>query len=166
MKLPNSLYRLVALGALTLAFSILAIQQLQAGGGHFYPPVQDKLVLEECGSCHLAFPAAMLPVASWQRMMTELDQHFGEDLSLDETRAEHIGRYLTQNAADAAGQPYSRKLMKGVRFSVGPQRITELPKWVRKHRKVPDWEWQRPEVVSKVNCLACHPDAESGYYQD
>ena len=76
MKLP---LRPLALGAVALAFSALLFGRAQAGGGHYYPPVADALVKEECGSCHLAFAPAMLPAQSWARMMSELKNHFGDD---------------------------------------------------------------------------------------
>ena len=46
--------------------------------------VNHALTKEECSACHFAFPAAMLPSASWTRLMSSLESHFGEDASLDE----------------------------------------------------------------------------------
>ena len=120
-------YRPLALGLLTLSFSVLILGRAQAGGSHYYPPVTDPVVKEECGS------------------------------------------YLVANAADKAGQPFSSKLLRGVSAAntgSTPLRITELPRWVKEHRKVPDWEWKHKDVRSKTNCVACHADAELGYYND
>jgi hypothetical protein len=61
---------------------------------------------------------------------------------------------------------YSDKLLRGVSATNAPLRITELPKWVKEHRKVPDREWKHKEVRTKANCAACHTDAERGYYED
>ena len=163
MKIPT---RPVALGLLTLAFSVLIFSRAQAGGGHYYPPVVDPVVKEECGSCHLAFPASMLPTSSWKRMMAELDNHFGDNAVVDPEIAQKITAYLVANAGDAAGQRHGAKLLRGVDPASAPQRITELPKWVHEHRKVADWEWRKKDVRSKANCAACHADAELGYYQD
>jgi hypothetical protein len=33
-----------------------------------------------------------------------------------------------------------------------PLRITDLPKWVKEHRKVPDREWKHKDVRTKANC--------------
>lgn len=163
MKFP---IRPVALSLLTLAFSALIFNSVQAGGSHYYPPVIDPLVKEECGSCHLAFPASMLPASSWKRMMSELENHFGDNAAVDPALGQKITAYLTANAGDAAGQRYSEKLLRGVNPATAPQRITTLPKWVSEHRKVPDWEWRHKDVRSKANCTACHADAELGYYED
>lgn len=167
MNIPlNIPLRPLVLGCVALAFSAVVLGRAQAGGGHFYAPVTDPLVKEECGSCHLAFAPSMLPASSWQRMMGDLKNHFGDDASLDADTAAKITAYLVANAADAGGRRYSGKLLSGVALSSAPQRITELPKWVREHRKVPDWEWRHKDVRTKANCVACHADAERGYYDE
>jgi hypothetical protein len=163
MKFPA---RPLVLGMLVLGFSAIVLGRAQAGGSHFYPPVADPLVKEECGSCHLAFSPAMLPASSWQRMMGGLKNHFGDDASLDAVATKRITDYLVANAADTGGRRYSDKLLRGVSLNSAPQRITELPKWVKEHRKVPDWEWKHKDVRTRANCSACHADAERGYYED
>lgn len=163
MKLP---IRPLVLAALGLAFSALVLSRAQAGGGHFFPPVADAQVKEECGSCHLAFAPSMLPARSWQRMMGELQNHFGDDASIDPQLAAKITDYLIANAADSGGQRRGAKLIRGLAPDSAPLRITELPKWVREHREVPAREWRHPDVRTKANCVACHADAERGYYDD
>lgn len=163
MNIP---YRPLALALVALAFSGLVLERAQAGGSHYYTPVADPVVKEECGSCHLAFAPSMLPASSWQRMMGELKNHFGDNASVEADIAAKIARYLTANAADAGGQLRSGKLLRGVDLMSAPQRITTLPEWVRKHRKVPDWEWRHKDVRTKANCLACHAAAERGIYDD
>lgn len=163
MKVP---YRPLAIGFVALAFSAVVMERAKAGGSHFYPPVTDPLVKEECGSCHIAFNPSMLPASSWKRMMGDLKNHFGDDASVDAASAAKITSYLTANAADAGGQRYSAKLLRGVAMDNAPLRITELPKWVSEHRKVPDWEWRHKDVRTKANCVACHTSAEQGYYDE
>jgi mono/diheme cytochrome c family protein len=46
--------------------------------------------LQDCASCHVAYPPGMLPAASWQRLMGSLDRHFGSDASLEATIAQEI----------------------------------------------------------------------------
>lgn len=163
MKIP---YRPLSIGLLVIGFSALVLGRAQAGGGHYYAPVADPVVREECGSCHLAFPAAMLPASSWKRMMGNLKQHFGDDASVDAQSAARITDYLVANAADTGGRRFSEKLLRGVSMNDAPLRITELPKWVKEHRKVPDWEWRHKDVRTRANCTACHADAETGYYDE
>lgn len=163
MNIP---FRPLALGLLVIGFSVLVLSRAQAGGGHFYPPVSDPIVKEECGSCHLVYAPSMLPANSWKRMMADLKNHFGSDASIEPTTAKKVTDYLTANAADQAGRRYSGKLMGGVSMANAPLRITELPRWVKEHREVSASEWKKNEVRSKANCAACHTGAERGYYED
>ncbi len=57
--------------------------------------------------------------------------------------------------------------MRGVRDDWTPLRITEIPYWVREHNEeVPNYAWSDPKVKSKANCVACHPRADMGNYDD
>lgn len=158
--------RPLAAALFLIFFSALLLDRAQAGSGHYYPPVTDKLTQDECGSCHMAFPAALLPARSWQRIMGGLADHFGDDASLDPAATAHITRYLTDNAADGAGSRHARKLMRGIDQANPPLRITELPKWVSEHREISPREWKSKDVGSKANCTACHVDASKGYFED
>lgn len=156
--------RPLALGVAALAVTVLLFGRAQAGDDDYYAPVTDARTLQECASCHIAFPPSMLPAASWKRMMGGLDQHFGDDASLDAETAAAITRYLVDHAGDAPGQ--ASKLLRGLRAGDAPLRITELPKWVREHDEVPRSDSTRKDVGSKANCAACHIDAEKGYFED
>ena len=163
MNIP---YRPIAIGLAVIAFSLVLLERAQAGGSHFFAPVADPVVKEECGSCHMPFAPSMLPASSWQRMMSQLGDHFGDDASVDAETARRITDYLVANAADTGGRRFSTKLLRGVSADNAPLRITELPKWVREHRKVKAQEWQHKDVRTKANCVACHLDAERGYYDE
>jgi hypothetical protein len=165
MTIPTP-FRILMLGCLMLAAFGLVLARAQAGGGHFYPPVASAVVKEECGSCHLAFAPSMLPARSWTRMMGELNNHFGDDVTVDAKTVAKISDYLVSNAADTGSRHYGEKLQRGLPADASPLRITELPKWRAEHRKVTDREWAKPAVRSKANCVACHADAERGYYED
>ena len=73
---------------------------------------------------------------------------------------------LATDYAAAGGQRYGGKLMRGVSLENPPLRITELPKWVREHNGISTRTWKRKDVRTKSNCLACHVDAERGYYDE
>ena len=162
--MKTSTFRPLALGVAVLAVTALLLGRAQAGDDDFYPPVTDRLTQQECGSCHLAFPPSMLPAASWKRMMSELESHFGDDASVDADTTAAITRYLVDNAGDAPG--HASKLLRGLRTGDAPLRITELPKWVREHREVPKSDWMHQDVGSKANCAACLVDAAEGYFED
>jgi hypothetical protein len=163
MSIP---YRVIALTVIVATLGTAVFQRAQAGGGHYYPPVVDPLVKEECGSCHLPYAPAMLPARSWQRLMGDLKNHFGDDASVEPALAERISSYLVANAGDTGGARYGSKLSGSANPGSTPLRISELPKWQRAHRKVPAWEWSHKDVRTKANCLACHADAGRGYYDE
>ena len=156
--------RPLVLGAAALAVTVMLLGRAQAGDAKFYPPVTAKVTLQGCARCHLAFPASMLPVASWKRMMGELENHFGDGARLAADATAAIARNLIAHAGDTPGQ--ASKRLRGLRRGAAPLRITELSKWVREHDEVPLSGWTRKDVRSKANCTACHIDAERGYFKD
>jgi diheme cytochrome c len=158
--------RSIAAGLLVVGLTAVVLTKARAGGDDYFPPVTDKVTADECGSCHMAYPPSMLPAASWRRMMGELGRHFGDNASVDAQTAAHITRYLVDHAADTGGSRYGRKLLQGVASGAAPQRISELPKWVREHDEVSPREWKQKDVGSKANCPACHVDANAGYFED
>ena len=48
-------------------------------------PVLD-IYTQECASCHLAYPPALLPRTSWQKITGSLNKHFGVDADRKSTR--------------------------------------------------------------------------------
>ena len=112
--------------------------------------------VEECGACHMAFPPQLLPARSWQKIMSGLADHFGENAELAEPARAEITAFLVAHAADAPGTENGRLLLRGVDASAVPLRITELPFWQAAHREIPAREFTSVKVKSAANCLACH----------
>jgi hypothetical protein len=158
--------RLAFLVLLFVAGGTVLIDGVRAGGGHYFPPVTDAPTLAECTACHIAYPAGLLPAASWQRIMGDLGNHFGDDASLDDATRESITAYLVANAADTGGREWGRRMLRGVDPANPPLRITELPRWEHKHDEVPAREWKSVKVKSRANCGACHADAAQGYFEE
>jgi phage-related protein len=110
----------------------------------------------ECGSCHIAYPPALLPAGDWQRVMAGLAKHYGSDAAVDEKTRQEIAAFLKRHAGDA-----------GRLGSAGePPRITQTPRFVHKHREVPQKFWRDPRVKSAANCEACHKRAAEGSYSE
>jgi len=120
------------------------------------PPTPEEAFKTECGACHMAYPPGLLPVRSWLAIMGDLGNHFGENASLDEATATAIADYLFANAADTSGT--GSGILRGLKASDVPLRITDTPWWQRQHTEVPDSAFARANVKSKSNCLACHGD--------
>jgi hypothetical protein len=111
---------------------------------------------QECGSCHVAYPAGLLPAASWERIMGHLDKHFGTDASLDAATTHEISAWLKSNAG--TGRHTSEE---------PPQdRISKSNWFVRQHDEVSSGTWKRASIGSPSNCSACHAGAAKGNFNE
>ena len=111
---------------------------------------------QECAACHVAYPAGMLPAASWRRLMGNLPRHFGTDASLDAATAKELSVWLGAHAGT-----YRR-----VREEPPQDRITRSAWFIRKHDEVAAATWKLPAVKSAANCAACHTQAEQGDFNE
>ena len=129
-------------------------------------PVQSAVYQEECGSCHFAYQPGLLPVASWQRIMDGLTDHFGENAELDNEIAGQLRAYLVANAADRVGTGRSPGIARSLQGSA-PLRFTETIYFRRQHHELPARMVKgNPEVGSFSRCDACHTGAAQGNYDE
>lgn len=108
----------------------------------------------ECSSCHVAYPAHLLTAGDWRKLMSHLDNHFGDDASLDAPTAKAILGYLTRHAGF------------GARHSAKSLRISDTAWFRREHDELPASAWRNPAVKSASNCTACHIHAASGNWSE
>ncbi len=108
----------------------------------------------ECGSCHIAYPPQFLTANNWQRMMSGLDSHFGENADLDAADKRIISNFLKRYAG------------KGSQHQAKSLRISDTPWFKGEHDEVPTSAWADPEIKSPANCTACHVDAEQGDWSE
>jgi hypothetical protein len=163
-RLPFFLSAAVAATALVVA-SLLTVPSAWADDDEYFPPVRNDRVLKECSECHMAFPPSMLPARSWRAVMAGLEDHFGENASLDPESVQYITDYLVAAAADTGGR--RKRVLRGLASDEAPLRISETPWWIRQHRgEVRPGAFEDPRVGSKANCAACHRRAERGDYED
>lgn len=97
----------------------------------------------ECGSCHMAFPPALLTQANWLQMMQGLDHHFGVNASLDTKLRDEIAAFLARNS----GANWSR--------SSDSLRITQTGWFLKRHRsgiKMLD----KGRIRTLADCVFCH----------
>lgn len=114
----------------------------------------------ECGSCHLAFPPALLTAADWRQVMGGLDKHYGDDAALDEPTRRLIEDFLVRNAG-------SGRRTEGASAGGAVLPRLTLTGWFRhKHDEVPRAVWKDKRVGSAANCAACHPRAEAGSFNE
>lgn len=121
---------------------------------------------KECASCHMAFPPNLLPAASWQAVMANLQDHFGDDASIDEGTRKEIEDFLVGNSAERSREEASIKLTRSIGKGGTVLRVTEIPYWKEKHGKLDVSIYRRGTIKSRSNCVACHKWAESGSFED
>jgi len=136
--------RIVAAAVLLLAATAAMADEMER-----VPAVTHAATQKECGECHMAYQPALLPAASWTRVMDGLADHFGDKATLPEAVAADIRAYLTRNAGRGDG-----RLL----------RVSEQRWWLHEHDEVRADVWRRKEVGSKANCEACHRLAARGDY--
>lgn len=111
---------------------------------------------QECAGCHVAYPPALLPAASWRRIVSDLPHHFGTDASLEPALARELSVWLVANAGSTRRS-----------HDAPPEdRITRSAWFVREHREVPAATWRQPAVKSSANCAACHTRADQGEFSE
>ena len=156
-------------GALSLlAFSLPSGGEARGDGGasDLMPRTANKNWQQECSSCHLAYPPSLLPKASWRGVMAGLEQHFGENASLDPATRADILRFLETYAADSGSSRMGDKVMRRAAPDAAPLRITETRWFVREHHDVSRTTWSRKSIGSAANCAACHREAERGVFDE
>ncbi len=141
-----------------LALAAALVSQATQAGEHEHNrrvPLP-QIYVQECASCHVAYPAGMLPAASWRRLMSGLDKHFGTNATLDEQDLRFISQWLMTHAdtRNTTSPP------------VPQDRITRTDWFVREHRHIEPTTWRLPSVRSASNCIACHTAADQGSFRE
>lgn len=130
-------------------------------------PAAHELYVRECGSCHFAYPANLLPSTSWNRIMNGLSDHFGDNAELANEDRQLITNFLRTRAADRSGARRSAKIVRSLTGREPPIRITEIPYIRRKHLEIPSRMISgNPEVRSLSHCNACHNGAGRGSFDE
>ena len=130
-------------------------------------PVDNQLYIKECGSCHFDFQPGLLPEKSWIKMMNDLENHFDTDASLEKEEYDSLVEYLRINSSDKAMQyKRSRKMTQSISLYDTPLKITEVPYFIKKHKKIPKRLITQQEVKTLSNCIACHTSAKQGIYNE
>jgi len=132
--------------------------------GHL-KPVTNQVYKETCGECHFAYQPELLPSASWLKILSQLDDHFGEEVEADPDTIANISEYLKTNGAENSSAKRSKKIMRSLGNQV-PLRITDIPYIRRKHHELNPAVFKRESIGSLANCTACHTTAKKGIYDD
>ncbi|MCP3925799.1 MAG: cytochrome C [Desulfobacterales bacterium] len=133
---------------------------------NYLKPVNNQTYKDECGACHFAYQPELLPSASWLKILSNLDDHFGEVVETDDDLKKIIAAYLVSNGAENSTAKRAVKIMKSLNGKT-PMRITDIPYIKEKHYDEFSPEiLKRKSIGSLSNCEACHTTAIKGIYED
>jgi hypothetical protein len=131
----------------------------------FVGSITSPVYKETCGACHFSYQPQLLPSDSWVKILSGLDDHFGETVDIDPNTKKAIGDYLLANGAESSSAKRARKIVRSLGGNT-PPRITEIPYIREKHHEISQNVFSRPSIGSFSNCVACHTTAEKGVYDD
>ncbi len=128
-------------------------------------PVKNDLYIKECGSCHFPYQAGLLPANAWNKMMTNLENHFNSDASLNEADLQTLTKYLNDNSAEKNMQyKRSNRIVSSLAKNQIPDSISTTPYMIKKHKDIKKDLITQKEVKGLFNCIACHKTADKGIY--
>lgn len=128
-------------------------------------PVNNTLYLKECGSCHFAYQAGLLPANAWDKMMNNLENHFDTDASLAQEDWVSLSNYLNANSAEKNMQfKRSSRIVNSLKNQPIPDSISKTPYMIEKHDEIRPSLITQQEVKGIFNCIACHTTADKGIY--
>ncbi len=127
----------------------------------------DPVYKEECGSCHMAYPAGLLSAHSWDKIMRGLEDHFDDNAELDAETYQLINQFLEANSADKSKYRRSGKFNRQGNSTAVPIRITATDYFKHEHDEIPaGMVTGNPEVKSFSQCDSCHSKAELGSFNE
>lgn len=141
---------LLGLGA-TLTLSQVALAEGHGRNAPLLPAYQ-----QECSTCHIAYPPALMPAPSWSRILNNLPHHFGVDASLDDASRKEIADWVGAHAGS----------YKRVKEEPPQDRITRTAWFTRQHDEVPAATFKRAAIKGAFNCAACHTTADQGDFNE
>jgi hypothetical protein len=107
-----------------------------------------QLYLENCASCHVGLPPAVMPSQTWADLLQD-SQHYGVQVTpLLEPSLQIVWRYVSN---------YSRPILKN---EIVPYRLQQSRYFKALHPKV---EFASPPTVN--SCVTCHPAAAQFNYR-
>ncbi|MEL6937659.1 MAG: cytochrome C [Cyanobacteria bacterium J06598_1] len=149
--------RLLALGAFAFGLSTLLsiglAQALEPDSPYgMVDPVAEQyetsygVYIENCATCHVALPPAVLPIETWQTLITDTN-HYGVTLNLDRFEQQLMVNYL---------QTYSRRHDGN---GPVPYRLKNSATFQALHPSV-----DLPQPLNLRSCVGCHINAGEQNY--
>jgi len=163
ITLPRILFAVGAIAALLFTAPVMADED---GTTSSVMPATAKQYTNECGACHFAYPPGLLPARSWEKLLSNLGNHFGENAELSNNLRQSLTAFLKDNAADKVHNRLSQYIARSI-GNATPLRITETTFFRRGHREVPQrLVKDNPKVQSFSRCPVCHTRAAQGSFRE
>lgn len=162
----QKIFGIVALGFSIFAFvyMLVAPSSLLIADGNVKMDYakENPAFYKECISCHTLFPPFLLPSKSWVGMMDGLENHFGDDASLDAQTTASIKEFLVKNSAESSTKESSLRILASLEKEKTYLAITETPFWKNRHKKIDKAVFAQADIGKPSNCKACHANIENG----
>ncbi len=140
----------------------------RTGGYSVLLPVTSKVYRQECTACHFAYLPGLLPAASWRQLLSSLDDHFGENASIEDAEVmAELSAFLETYAADKSRAQLSVRIMRDLEGKPAPKGVTDIAYIRRQHHEIPARMIRgNQKVRTLANCMACHSGAEKGVFNE
>lgn len=139
---------------------------MASGRGSDVAPVSNPKYAKECGSCHMAYQAGLLPQRSWRKLMETLHDHFGENAEVADADRQELTDYLVNNSAERDNHKRAAQFVHSIAKRDTPLRITKVPHFIREHREVASKVRGSDKIKSLGQCEQCHQKASDGSYAE
>jgi cytochrome c553 len=169
MMMKKWMQLLVLMTSITSASFLYASEESgedDEGGVTKMPIVANAKWKTECSSCHMLYHPGLLPEKSWNKIMSSLDKHFGENASLDALTRDEITHFLAMNSAEKQANRRSKRIYQSIPANSTPLRISETRYFTSRHDEVSAATFKRKSIGSASNCVACHKNAEKGDFSE
>ncbi len=127
---------------------------------------ENPLLAKECGSCHIVYPAYLLPKRGWDIVMTTPHDHYGADLNTSEADLRTLQAYLVDRSSEHSMREAAVKLLKSVEKKKYVYSIIGTPYWREVHKGIDKKVFHRKSVRSKYHCESCHTDIKQAMIED
>ena len=152
MSYKNHWFQIIVLVFIGFLGWLIAVSNVRTVAAKNYPITQinpanlnlgKQLYLENCAGCHLPLPPQVLPTNSWQDILNNTKNHYGESLpATNNLTTQLIWNYLRFS---------SRSALEGERT---PQYITNSRYFKALHPQI-----DLPKPTNHQSCSLCHPAA-------
>ena len=115
---------------------------------------------EICGNCHFPYQPGLLPTTSWEKVMLNIENHFGKDLKLSSSESRAMTRYLLNNSAGHLNDDISVNTLLSLKYDPIVMRVTKTPYFVITHSQLDE-----ADTMKDIGqCNNCHKQAAQGIY--